>query len=229
MQPNTNLILVRPDHKQGDAGIVVAEFAETHRLLSIVGTVEAVCQGLWYGGYELLRLGKNPAGKAMDRAQEIMQRSLLFDVPLEVVVGDRVVFPYMVHVSEDTLWYDGAALVRYDQLVARIDGPALYPLNGAVLVERYDAHENGPLLTPLAILPGEGKVVYEGALVKNYLFQPDRGGDFDIPLVGRTILFRSKDAVRIEHDAHRVLDQERRYPLYHLHRYAINAWYDGKT
>lgn len=228
LKPSTNYVLVRQEGAPGhsaEMGLAVFEFAEESRLESCIGRVVAVCDDLYYGGYEIAAMPRPLSPRNAAIAQHITQYSTYFDVPIEVKPGDKVLFRHRVLVDDERLLYDGCILMRYDDLVARLDdGEEPYPLNGGVFVERFDSYEViGGVSTYAVMFPGAGKVVSEGALVKSYLLWPEKRGDFNVPLVGHTILFQWKDAVRIEHDSHRMIHDGRQYPLYQVHRYAINA------
>lgn len=262
IKPNTNYVLVRPIGTPGHhhkSGLLVAEFAETHLLKSCFGIVEAVCDDLYYGGHEALALGKDVAGDNLERVRAINERSLSYDVDLEVKVGDIVLFRYIVHMDEDVTLPDGRMLIRYDDLICkitdrwsygdlewdnslgvffvqrengkwRINNPDTWPipLNGAILVEMRDVgNESGVLDSGMEKEVGWGTVVSEGMLVRSYLLWPEKGGDFDVSLAGKTISFNHKAAVRIEEDTFRLLNTETKYPLYYLYRAFVTGYTDG--
>jgi len=261
MIPNTNYVLVRPIGTPGHhhkSGLLVAEFAETHLLKPCFGVVEAVCDDLYYGGHEALALGKDVAGDNLERVRAINERSLSYDVDMEVKVGDIVLFRYIVHMDEDVTLPDGRMLIRYDDLIVKIadrwsigdlrwddnDGaffvaigrqkhrllnpPKIQPLNGAILVEMRDVgNESGVLDSGMEKEVGWGTVVSEGMLVRSYLLWPEKGGDFDVSLAGKTISFNHKAAVRIEEDTFRLLNTETKYPLYYLYRAFVTGYLDG--
>lgn len=249
MIPNINYVLVRPIGTPGHhhkSGLLVAEFAEIHLLKPCFGIVEAVCDDLYYGGHEALALGKDVAGDNLERVRAINERSLSYDVDMEVKIGDVVLFRYIVHMDEDVTLPDGRMLIRYDDLILRLDLTGedteeviyglndldmqkhLYPLNGAILVEMRDVgNEGGVLDSGMEKEVGWGTVVSEGMLVRSYLLWPEKGGDFDVSLAGKTISFNHKAAVRIEEDTFRLLNTETKYPLYYLYRAFVTGYLDG--
>ncbi|MCC7246262.1 MAG: hypothetical protein IT269_11330 [Saprospiraceae bacterium] len=254
IKPNTNYVLVRPIGTPGHhhkSGLLVAEFAETHLLKPCFGIIEAVCDDLYYGGHEVLMYGKDVAGDNLERVRAINERSLSYDVDMEVKVGDIVLFRYIVHMDEDVTLPDGRMLIRYDDLIGRLQhsdpelthpiagydtstgewlflANSLYPLNGAILVEMRDVgNESGVLDSGMDKEVGWGTVVSEGMLVRSYLLWPEKGGDFDVSLAGKTISFNHKAAVRIEEDTFRLLNTETKYPLYYLYRAFVTGYLDG--
>jgi len=224
IKPATNYVLIKPDGGRPafrGFGLAHAVSVDEHQAKPCTGTVVAVCDDLYYGGYDLLRLPKEESGLT----RSITERSMMFDVPIEVIAGDRVLFSSIVYASDDTIWHEGLLLIRYDWLICRIDFQVPHPLNGAVLIERFDSYQVvGPLRSEATMMPGWGRVVAEGVKVKSYLLWPERGGDFLLSLQGKMIMFRQKHAVRIEHDAYRALNISSQYPYYYLHRYAINGY-----
>lgn len=246
INPATNYVLVRPEGEPGRirSGIAATDAAEGHLLRSCIGTVIAVCPDLYYGGYDILKA----KGKQTPAVVRALEYSVQFDVPIEVVPGDRVIFESTVNITESTIWLDDLVLFRYDLLLGRLNrfGPLLpgpveadtdyrlekliYPLNGRVFIERFDSHYNaGGVASHETMMPGYGRVLAEGCRVKSYMMWPEKGPDFDIPLTGRMVMFKPKHAVRIEHDAYRILQGDGRYPLYELQRYSINGFVNNYT
>lgn len=244
IRPGLNFVVVRPIGRPGDsaaAGMVAAEFVDEHLLSSCIGIVEQVCSRTYYGGYDILKMGRNPTGKDMLVGQDINMRSLYFDVDVEVKPGDIVVYRYLPNIDPDAKVGD-VILMRYDELVARVDWKAvtnnelgldeakierLYPLNGGVLLEmRNEQLFGGGMAGPVKRELAWGTVVAQGMPVRSYLLWPQMGGDFDLDLTGKRVGFRAAAAVRIEHDAYRLLGGGE-YPLYQIHRCFINCYLDG--
>lgn len=230
--PNTNHVLVRQigePGRSGFGGLQVPEWVETHLLQSCVGIVEAVCDNLYYGGYELLELGFKPAGVDLESSRRINELSTYYDVDIEVKPGDMVIYRYTANEEEETLVGDGTRLIRYDDLIGRIDKQqpyvVMYPLNGSIFVEMNDTvHGHGHLAGPTSIDLEWGDVVAEGMLIRSYLQWSEKGGDEPVSLLGKRICFKPLHAIRIEPDAFRILDTGTQYPLYYLQRCDVNGY-----
>jgi len=212
------------------AGIAVAEYIDTFLLSSCIGIVVDVGE-MYYGGWDLRVIGPRPHGANIAKAQRINELSLEFDVDCEVKPGDIVLFKYIANTDADSE-VNGNRIVKYDQLLARVDGPGasgVYPLNGYVFLEVRDHnYQVGGLRVTNFREPGWGVVVAEGMLVRNYLYWPDQDGDPAIELKGKEVCFKNAMAVRIEHDGFRALEIETEYPLYYLNRLQINGYTDDR-
>lgn len=206
------------------AGLVIQEYAEPFLIRSCLGIVRSVGP-IWCGAKELSELPKRVSFRQMTRAQRINDISLAYDVPCEVKEGDIVLFKYLANIDEDADL--GTVMVmRYDWLLARVDGPEkLYPLNGCVFLEMSDeVVHGGGLYGGTTMDRSWGKVVAQGAPVARYLYWPKSPGDDDTDLLGAEVCFRKGMAVRMEHDAYRLLFANTQYPLYYIHRLHINAY-----
>jgi co-chaperonin GroES (HSP10) len=180
------------------------------------GVVEAVCEKLLYDP-------KNPS-------------SALYKVPIEVKVGDRIIFDYK---AEDTLRKDFAPIngcypLRYDSIYVAIRGQEVIPVNGIVIVEADDATVDeqvqavlkAGLETTLDIKSMKSKqygtIRYIGSPVEQYAQAFDQ--DFYEPdadlKVGDRIHFDSRYAIELQYPLHQILDKGR--TLYRLRRKNIN-------
>jgi len=155
----------------------------------------------------------------------LTQRTTYFDVPIEIQDGDQVLIKH-VGLSQKHLVFDGYMIVKYDNLIARIDGEEIYPLNGAVFLEM-DDDERGDYFEGKANEFGvderKGIVKKEGCLVKNYLLFPE-SKDFDITLLSKRVFLTKGAAARIEYDEHQAWGKNRARPLYATFRHFINAY-----
>lgn len=220
-------MIVRPfgsNENDAVAGLVIMEYAEPHLIKSCIGVVESVGE-LWCGAAELRTIENSQGFGESLRAQRINELSLESDVPCEVKPGDVVMFKYLANIDEDAN-IEASLLMRYDRLLARIDGPRqLYPLNGFVILEMSDETlVAGGLHMGTQREQGWGKVVSEGCLVENYLYFPGWSDKGSPSLVGKEVCFRSEMAVRMEHDAYRLLFGDLQYPYYYIQRCFITSY-----
>lgn len=223
-----NHVVVEPIGKNdvdAVAGLVIQEYAEPYLIRSCLGIVRSVGK-LWCGAKELSELPKRGSFRQQTRAQRIHDISLEFDVPCEIKEGDVVLFKYLANIDEE-LDFGLQLVMRYDWLLARVDGPKnLYPLNGAVFLEmRDESIVAGGLYGGRQMEQSWGNVVAAGCPVARYLYWPKRSDD-NVDLVGSQVCFRKGMAVRMEHDAYRLLFGDTQYPLYYIHRIHINAYHD---
>lgn len=207
----TNMVCVRPDEDilSDNTGLVRRDFAEKHLLKAVTGTVIGVCDRLFFAER---RPGIRP---------EAAQLSMEVDVPIEIKVGDRVVFNYIAAVDED-MQVNGDYIISYDQIYARIEpGNAefpLYPLNGYLLVDPFtDEDEVGGVMVRKEDVAkwNFGRVVAEGCMVARY--RDGHHPDVMTDMVGQVVAYPSKRAVRIEGDDTKQFGAGR-WSLYRLHR-----------
>lgn len=206
------------------AGLVSQEWASPHLIQSCLGIVRSVGP-LWCGAEELSTLPKRGNFDQTSRAQRITDTSLQYDVPCEVKEGDVVMFVYLANIDEE-IQVDNYLIVRYDFLLARLDGEKnIYPLNGFVFLEMQDTDlSGGSLHMDSDIEMDSGVVVAEGCQVSKYLYWPSSPGDSAATLLGKRVYFKRMMAVRMEHDAYRLLFGETKYPLYYISRIHIYAY-----
>lgn len=222
-----NHVIVEPiglNDTNAVAGLVIQEYAEPYLIRSCLGIVRSVGP-IWCGAKELSAMPKRGSFRQVNRAQRIHDISLEYDVPCEIKEGDVVLFKYFANIDEDCDQGD-VLVMRYDWLLGRVDGPKnIYPLNGAIFLEmRDDSISGGGMVVGEQIAQTWGHVVASGCPVARYLYWPKFQGDDDVDLVGKEAYFRRGMAVRMEHDAYRMLFGETKYPLYYIHRIHINAY-----
>lgn len=151
-----------------------------------------------------------------------------YDVDIEVVKGDTVVFHFMTVLAArkhgKTFTQDGKEYVfmPYERLfVALRDGEVL-PLNGIILVEPLEEVPSTSLAVPeIAIKNSKttGIVRYAGMKCRGYAgIHKDFGEDPDVP-VGSKILFKTQEAIPLQYEFHSIISKN----LYRMHRKDVLA------
>lgn len=221
MRTGAGYALVKPVPVSKDVhGVGLFAFVDTHHYASVLGTVEEdVIPGVFFGReIEKMEFASQHAPHISDRASLLSSVSLMYDVPVEVKKGDKVIFDW-----KHTLKGNGPYYIRYDDLHARIseDG-SVYPLNGHLLVEMLPDEQSDIYDPDIRKKPIRAAIVKrQGCLVKGYRLQ--KGADTDMgDLVGRKIFFRQNMAVRIEDDI--VSSTGNQKPLYRIHRNKVVAY-----
>lgn len=157
-------------------------------------------------------------------SSRLTQRTTYFDVPIEIKDGDKVVLKH-IGLTQEHLKFGEYMIVKYDNLIGRIDGYDVYPLNGAIFLEM-DDDKRGELfeggMNEFGIDFRSGVVKKEGCLVKNYLLWPE-SKDYDVTLLGKRVFLSKGAAARIEYDDHQIIGKGKKRPLYATHRHFINA------
>lgn len=209
--PNYVLVLPDADVDADSTGMQHFDVSERHLNKAVSGTIIACCTDLYFCD-------------DVDGTPEQHQESLEWDVPLEVKVGDRVLFRYLAAIDEEGQTPFGY-LVRYDSLYARVDPGGLYPLNGFLLlkVDRDDRSVAGLEGHPSYYGAAQvmGSVMAEGALVRAYqldAWHPDVHFDY----LNKIVLYKKNRAVRLEVDE-RAQHGVGGYSLYRIHRRYVCA------
>lgn len=132
-------------------------------------------------------------------------RSVAFDTDMELQVGDRVLFSYVIHL--DSLIVGEALLVDYDQIIAKRHNGGWRSVNGFVLVEMVqqsltDFSSSFRVERKDKNKYGYGIVRVLGSKVRQYA-DYNRIDDIDIE-VGDMVTF-DRHAPRIEMDEHNSL------------------------
>ncbi len=228
IKPATNYVLVEPLGYQPldqRAGLVVHEEDNAHRLQAQVGIVRSVCDRLQYDGDELHGYmdGRRLSDSEQRYSGYMTSKTVYYDVPIEVKDGDMVLYRWKAN-TEEAMRVDDMLLIRYDNLVARVDGldKVPYPLNGLLLLRMEKENVDDVLQHQARMRQGMARVIAEGCLVRSYLLFP---GEVDerLALLGREVVFDRRLAVRIEHDDHAYLTYDSEYPYYGIRRHAIDA------
>lgn len=217
LSPINGFVLIdldKDDHFDTGSGIEVPRFEvqETHYEKATTGLVVAVCNSLPYHGHQIAAMDPADVGY-------LMRKSVLFDVPIEVKVGDRVLFEWQALENEFAWVAERLLLVRYDQLITTI-GVHPYPLNGRVLLEMDDKWQNGPLLEDgwnLGVEMNCAVVVANGCEVRDYLYFPGEK-DCGIDFVGKRVLLSRQSAVRSQIDEYKTNGSSKKYPWYYCSR-----------
>jgi len=154
----------------------------------------------------------------------LTQRTTYYDVPIEIKDGDKVILKH-IGLTQEHLKFDGYMIVKYDNLIGRIDGDDVYPLNGAIFLEM-DDDKRGELfeggMNEFGIDFRSGVVKKQGCLVNKYLLFPE-SKDYDVTLLGKRVFLSKGAAARIEYDDHQIVGKGKKRPLYATHQQFINA------
>jgi co-chaperonin GroES (HSP10) len=208
MTPNNVLVRVDPVLNysttfQADTSV------EPEKFVAVTGTVVQPPPRLLYFGSDIItmRNSKNMSRAELNLLRRMNDISVMYDVPMELKEGDRVLFRYQNMLTDDPEeeWRrvdEKHMIMQYDSIYATIsDEDILNPLNGYIMVES-TSHNTG-------------RVVKKGAKVLGYL---DTGAkdEFDVN-PGDHIIFTKNSAVPIEWSTLRTLKVEYK----RLHRRSI--------
>lgn len=149
-----------------------------------------------------------------DYDKELHEFSVEFDVDLEIKKGDVVLFKHSAFFGEQVV--DGFFVVKYDEIIAVVEGGALRPVNGYLLIYP-DDYEAKDVVKRIGFdyTLNSGKVVYQGKPVRGYKGQNGLV-DGDDDLEGKQVYFNKLTAFRIEYDGRNQFGGDR--PLYAIHR-----------
>ena len=207
-----NFAAVVPDNPFGKIGsFEIADLFTPHIHYRVTGKVIAICDELTYNGYRKL---KTPIDNEFDlaRHRELVEDSMEWHTDLEVQTGDTVYFR-LLHLleSSDPKFYDStviidgqaALLIPYGDLIAKVKGNELYPLNGFILVEPIIENNNiGMFEIPSKRSVTEGVVRFVGKPNKHYLLYPEMSDMLDVK-VGDRVAYPKTAPVRIEPEAYK--------------------------
>lgn len=227
MIPANNYVIIEPlgyNPVDKAANVVVNAIDEKHLLQSRVGKVLAVCDRLQYDGAETHTYldGRDLSFHEQNYVAYLNQKSVYYDVPIEVKAGDTVLYRWLAN-TNTTLHVNGLIVLRYDDLVATVDEGEFYPLNGLVLMCMEKGLVGDEFAGKIGVKRSVATVVAEGCLVNSYLAFPDEK-DQAVDLMGRQVIFDHRMAVRVEHDNHRYFDYDSEYPYYMIRRKDIHAY-----
>lgn len=197
------MVLLRPlgDMQQSDTFKVFDTETPEYRQ-HLIGEVVSITDRLVYHGYDTQYM-THGGSVQRDRRVSLVEKSLQWNTRIEVKVGDRVYFRF-VHLlnsrDDKDAWIeiDGEKylMLRYDELLARIDGNELYPLNGYVLVEP-SIKEPPAYLTTKKRTNTEGVIVAIGKRNKHYIERPNIVSLTDLK-VGDRVYYSKYAAIRLE-------------------------------
>lgn len=211
----SNFVIIRPDEDNHTVnGIMLDTDERKYFHASVSGTVVAVPEKLIYYGRQAHKIRRK--GRIRSRTDQIKlghynQYGTSFDVPVEVKVGDKVMFKHMsIHGSD----FSGENIpVLYDMLILKYDDETVYPLNGYILVEPVRMDYMGEEVE----MKGYGTVAHVGCKVAHYKDYPKcKDGDVN---VGDFIMFHRTYSIQVETELHQKLDK--RY--FYLHRRNVLA------
>lgn len=176
-------------------GAGVYDFHSPHNSKSVEAEVIAISTNPMFLGVEM-QAYREGFGEDVRELADLC--SMQGDVPIEVKVGDTVIFDWRKALPDTERAYhisDELLIVNYSDLIARVDTTGLYPLNGLVFVIAAD-------LSDLLIAQKESrgsrwKVIAEGVCVRGWLdeIEPELGWP---PLVGKTVFCDYRSPIAIE-------------------------------
>lgn len=225
LQPNFILIEPHAHHTAGAShGMEIPDFANEHMNYAVTGTVLQVCDRLLYYGMEIKRLKSKQIRTIYDhrKVQEYLEASLLFDVPMELKIGDTVVYPYLYRTEDDKFdeeRFEGNLVLKYDTLTAKVVDGVLKPLNGLLLGRKVKKDQELQQLRRDA-WDGLIEVTHEGCLVRDY--QEYGYSDRPYELLGKQVYITPQMAVSIEVPQQLRLADEQLFSFHRRHIVGIN-------
>lgn len=188
LKPGLGRVMIKPDGDISElfGGFKVNNFVERYNSQAISGVVVSIADDIpYYGRHSELRRSGGYSELQRDIQEEI---SLTVDVPVEIKVGDRVLFNYLFNVEDRRdpwIVVDSMFVIPYSQLWAKEGKNGLIPLNGWVFVVECD---DEPSFIAAKKRRGQcWQVVLEGTTCAHYDngSAPDEGWG---PLFGKKVL-----------------------------------------
>lgn len=175
-----------------------------------------------------------PLKLKFDRAD---RNTTLFDVDMELQVGDRVIFDFKAEseVRKVATPVDGSYPLRYDDIFVAIRGSQIIPVNGIVLVEACEVTEEEDVKQAMKHLAMPDTVVKEKSEVLGYVQHigtPCRGfanapSDFneldDHLSVGDKVTFHPSYAIELQYSLHQIIGRGK--TMYRMRRKDVFAVY----
>ncbi|HEU5292935.1 MAG TPA: hypothetical protein VFU05_19950 [Cyclobacteriaceae bacterium] len=256
MNPNqitipSNFVLIKPDkdfteYVVGQLRLEIGNDATSRAAVqkwSVQGEVVKVPESLFYYYDEQMKYN---GWQSIDYMSRKRNASLVYKTEIEVKPGDRVVFDYLqqMEVRKEQGWFEDESgqmyyLIKYDSIIAIIDGDDLMPVNGHVIIEETKSEveitENGPQYKDqLLIFAGStqlgtkgkfkriGVVRYSGKPLDGYMEFP-LSMDFNNELCnGDLIIYNPIFAHKMEFDMQQTI-KGRINQLRYIHRKDIYA------
>lgn len=228
---SNNLVLLQPtSHLNRIGEWVIYDIHDPAHHYTVRGKVLMVPDRLVFNGDKYRQIKKLEGGEnQLTRIQHLTTRSVDYNTPMQLKVGDEVIFKYINHVTckeQGLYWPMGeknpALFINYDTLFMAFRGKERIMLNGWVWVKPLDYsadeicdkygvihHEIGEKKV------GEGIVVDMGVPNKGYLHY--EGGDSDDIQIGDKVYFKHTAGVSVEWFYHQSLN-EGKHPYYAMHR-----------
>lgn len=176
------------------AGVSIQDYHSPWNCMSVEATVEAISDGFVFMGPEMERMRKS-WGPDVRSVADLC--SLRYDVPIEVKVGDTVIFDWRMALDDADKAYRIAhdlLVVSYSDLIARVDAGSLHPLNGLVFAV---SEETDQLIAARDARGDKWRVIAEGSRIRRHLddILPEQGWP---PLVGRTVFCDPRTPIAVE-------------------------------
>lgn len=232
--PSNYIAVLIDDHFNSHNGMVINDVFEPAKHWSVRGRIISVCNRLEYHGGQVAKLNRKGVQNSVlvRTVQQLVDRSVEFDTPLEVMVGDDVIFHYMSHLAcvEDGLFFDSkegrVLLIKYDLLYMAIRSSQQILLNGFIMVEPIEKSKDIILgmmevYTPETEEIGVGIVRQLGSHNKDYLHL-NITDNLNVSL-GDKVFFRHTLGLGIEHKYHQTIKAEG-IPFYRMQRKDILAY-----
>ena len=211
----SNKVLVRFDENLEESdGVMIANTEDKQRNYAVKGTVAEVPKCLVFN--DLNEFVKPYSEQEAVDMKNAYQQSVAFNTDMELKVGDRVLFSYMVHFDREAQ----TDFIDYDMIVAKLD--PICPLNGFLLVEMNEKNQFEEFASGMVLYHedvneyGFARVKYAGKPVRGYLDYPEVEDDERI-VEGSIVMFEKRNAARMEVDIHNSLT-ENQSSLFKLHR-----------
>ena len=190
-------------------GVDIMDFHSPWNSWSLEAEVVAISAGPQFMGKEMVAM-REDWGEDVREVADLC--SLIADVPIEVKVGDTVIFDYRRALDDAEKAYKvegGMLIVSYSDLIARVDASGLYPLNGLVFAVQvsewihtdpkdFPAYPSPDFVVARKETKGDAwTVIAEGCCVRGWLdeIDPEEGWP---SLVGKTILCDPKAPIAVE-------------------------------
>jgi len=202
------MVVIRPDADYIDKDGIVVDFSMREATVrgAVVSFTDTPCS--WKKVQDLMDKG---GYVRQMRAAWLRSRSVEFDAPFDIKIGDRVFFSYLSRFCET---YNNHWIVDNDMLICKDD---MTPLNGYVLFE-VDEHKDDSwfmFYNEDKNNYGQGTVKHVGAKI-NYLDSTIKSDLLEVS-VGDRIVYNKKSAVRLEDDLFNTTTK-RQSSLFRIHR-----------
>ena len=214
-----NNVLIEPLPKYTHyKGLEISAFVDPQNHMPNFGTVKKVPEQLLFYPKSVRRRTASNQGSIVRKTIS----SLEYDAPMEVKVGDLVLFRYVSLINKD-LYIQGDILIPYDHLYCKVEGDKLTMLNDWVLIRPQVVESTVIPRKMLMPLKGRGEVVAvpesKKAKYRDYpMMQSSR------PKVGTQVFYYYKRSSKVEYNMHQTLNTEGKNSLVRVRSKDICAY-----